>query len=397
MGVLAGIEDGAGFDLRDCESFVGTSAGSIVAAHLAAGRSPRRPRRSGPSSTSAAPSRRAASPGGGRRGHAGRRAWRWPPAPPSRRSRSGSPPPAARCCAPFCCAACPVPADSLDRAARAGRGVGRALRRPPAGHRRGPRHGTPGGVRPPRRPGRHAWPRRSRPRARCRGCSRPVQIGGREYVDGGVWSPTNLDAAPAGRDTHVLCLNPTASLTAHPDAAGRDPQRLALGGLAGGAGPAPPRRARCRRSPPTPSAPRRWARTSWTQSRARGCSRPATARDCWSPPTARADRAPPVSPGGLLAPGPPGDPAATARARPRAVPARRRRAPPALAPAHGVGERAHVGAGRRLQDVGRDALARAGHAADLEHHRGLAERVLAAGDRVDPELAQPRVDRRWRR
>jgi NTE family protein len=40
----------------------------------------------------------------------------------------------------------------------------------------------------------------------------PVTIGGREYVDGGVWSPTNLDAAPAGRDTHVLCLNPTANL-----------------------------------------------------------------------------------------------------------------------------------------------------------------------------------------
>jgi NTE family protein len=40
----------------------------------------------------------------------------------------------------------------------------------------------------------------------------PVQIGGREYVDGGVWSATNLDAAPAGRDTHVLCLNPTASI-----------------------------------------------------------------------------------------------------------------------------------------------------------------------------------------
>ncbi len=42
----------------------------------------------------------------------------------------------------------------------------------------------------------------------------PVQIGAREYVDGGVWSPTNLDAAPAGRDTHVLCLNPTASIPA---------------------------------------------------------------------------------------------------------------------------------------------------------------------------------------
>jgi NTE family protein len=40
----------------------------------------------------------------------------------------------------------------------------------------------------------------------------PVEIDGREYVDGGVWSPTNLDVAPAARDTHVLCLNPTASI-----------------------------------------------------------------------------------------------------------------------------------------------------------------------------------------
>jgi NTE family protein len=41
----------------------------------------------------------------------------------------------------------------------------------------------------------------------------PVTIAGREYVDGGVWSATNLDAAPAGLDTHVLCLNPTAGIT----------------------------------------------------------------------------------------------------------------------------------------------------------------------------------------
>jgi len=40
----------------------------------------------------------------------------------------------------------------------------------------------------------------------------PVAIGGREYVDGGVWSNTNLDVAPAGRATEVLCLNPIASL-----------------------------------------------------------------------------------------------------------------------------------------------------------------------------------------
>jgi NTE family protein len=40
---------------------------------------------------------------------------------------------------------------------------------------------------------------------------RPVAIGGREYVDGGVWSAANLDAAPVSKGTEVLCLNPTAS------------------------------------------------------------------------------------------------------------------------------------------------------------------------------------------
>src|SRR5947209_6771235 len=44
MGLLAGIEDATGFDLRRCEHFVGTSAGAIVAAHLVAGEAPRRPR-----------------------------------------------------------------------------------------------------------------------------------------------------------------------------------------------------------------------------------------------------------------------------------------------------------------------------------------------------------------
>jgi NTE family protein len=35
-----------------------------------------------------------------------------------------------------------------------------------------------------------------------------VRIGEGEYVDGAVWSPTNMEAAPAGRETHVLCLAP---------------------------------------------------------------------------------------------------------------------------------------------------------------------------------------------
>jgi NTE family protein len=44
------------------------------------------------------------------------------------------------------------------------------------------------------------------------GVFRPVEIGGREYVDGGAWSPTNMDAAPAGKGSTVFCLNPTGSM-----------------------------------------------------------------------------------------------------------------------------------------------------------------------------------------
>ena len=54
----------------------------------------------------------------------------------------------------------------------------------------------------------------------------PVEIGGREYVDGGVWSPTNLDLARAGRGDRVLCLVPTAAMGTAP--------ALAMRGLAAG-------------------------------------------------------------------------------------------------------------------------------------------------------------------
>jgi NTE family protein len=40
----------------------------------------------------------------------------------------------------------------------------------------------------------------------------PVSAGGRTYVDGGVWSPTNMDAADVRRGNQVLCLNPTGSM-----------------------------------------------------------------------------------------------------------------------------------------------------------------------------------------
>src|SRR5439155_20499759 len=42
-GVLAGLEEATGVDFRSVDAIVGTSAGAIVGASLAAGRSPRRP------------------------------------------------------------------------------------------------------------------------------------------------------------------------------------------------------------------------------------------------------------------------------------------------------------------------------------------------------------------
>ena len=44
------------------------------------------------------------------------------------------------------------------------------------------------------------------------GVFRPIAVDGRRYVDGGVWSPTNLDAADVRRGSQVLCLNPTGSM-----------------------------------------------------------------------------------------------------------------------------------------------------------------------------------------
>src|ERR1700752_4873397 len=69
MGVLAGIEDATGFDLRDCDYYVGTSAGPIVAPPPLAGQpAPRPGRRAAPRGPSlGAPRPRAPGPprGGG--------------------------------------------------------------------------------------------------------------------------------------------------------------------------------------------------------------------------------------------------------------------------------------------------------------------------------------------
>jgi NTE family protein len=214
-GVLAGIEDATAFDLRDCEYFVGTSAGSIVASRLVAGGTPRRPGEPAPESESATQS--AADPAetalavAARR--AARRASRWAiaaGAPLAPLALNATRPGGALVRAALL-RRIPRPSGSLQRLRRdierSGARFDGRLRVTAVDRRSGRRviFGSPGA------------PRATVAEAVEASCTvpwlfEPVTIGGREYVDGGVWSATNLDAAPAGRDTHVVCLNPTAGI-----------------------------------------------------------------------------------------------------------------------------------------------------------------------------------------
>jgi len=222
--LLTGLADAARFDPRDCEAFVGTSAGSIVAAALAGGVEP----------------------------HA--RLGELPEQPPVPESESsdGDSYAAARALqmatAVGRVTAAPFAAVGL-RAAEPGGALLRraALSRVPAGRR------SLGGL-GERVDGRGAaWDGRllvatvdlgsgrrvmfgapdapaatvgQAVEASCAipGVFRPVEIGGRSYVDGGAWSGTNMDAAPVSRGTSVLCLNPTGAL--------RLPLRSAFGAFA---------------------------------------------------------------------------------------------------------------------------------------------------------------------
>jgi NTE family protein len=211
MGVLAGIEDATGFDMRDCESFVGTSAGAIVAAHLVSGRPPRRPStvstdvevgHSQPARSLAVAAVAAA-----------RRAGSFALAAGSTFAplALGVAAPGGALVRALLLRGLPQPPDTLARLRHqvqesAARFDGR-LRVTAVDRHSGRRvvFGSPGA------------PTASVAEAVEASCTvpwlfAPVRIGNREYVDGGIWSPTNLDAAPAGRDTHVLCLNPTANL-----------------------------------------------------------------------------------------------------------------------------------------------------------------------------------------
>jgi NTE family protein len=226
-GVLAGIEDASDADFRKVEAYVGTSAGSIVAARLVAGqRSPRPDAAATDAAAWTADGQAGAidETAGRLRGlarNAARVGWAVSEPLTSTAARAATPVGGlARAAVLSRAADHGGPLDHLHaRVTRWGARFDGRLRVCTVDRRTGRRtvFGAPGA------------PVASVADAVCASCAipwvfSPVPIGDRAYVDGGVWSVTNLDAAQAGRDTHVLCLDPTASL------GGRDRRMAALRG-----------------------------------------------------------------------------------------------------------------------------------------------------------------------
>lgn len=208
-GLLAGVEAESPIDFRDCEHFIGTSAGSIVAATLASGRRPEAGRRAERAYAAAGAAATAGSPEPGR--FAGLARWGAVAATPLAPLALASSAPGGAAVRAAALAASPRPdrtlrglvphLDALDA-----RFDGR-LRIVAVDRANGRRvvFGRPGA------------PEASVRDAVLASCSvpwvfAPVRIGDREYVDGGMWSPTNLDVVPVRQGTEVLCFNPTASL-----------------------------------------------------------------------------------------------------------------------------------------------------------------------------------------
>jgi NTE family protein len=214
-GVLSGIESASGIDFRACEYIVGTSAGSLIAAALIAGRRPeagdRAAREWADEATDAEPDRDVAASLRALGAELARTAGRLgtTAASPLAPLALAGLEPAGRAVRAAALAAGPRPRRRLEEVGRHVESLGAEfdgrLRIAAVDRRRGSRvlFGAPGA------------PPASVSDAVLASCAipwlfAPVQIGGREYVDGGVWSPANLDAAPGGRGARVLCLAPTA-------------------------------------------------------------------------------------------------------------------------------------------------------------------------------------------
>jgi NTE family protein len=204
---MTGLLGGLGLDFRECEYFVGTSAGAIVAATLAAGVEPRAVK-GVPAVELAAGEPGLVSRVGGAAKRVGAAA-----ATPFAPAVMAAGRPAGRLARAAVLRASKRPAQTLPRLAEHLEGLGARfdgrLRVTAVDRASGKRvvFGSP------------RSPSAAVAEAVLASCAvpwmfAPVEIGGREYVDGGVWSPTNLDVAPAGRGARVLCLMPTAGAPA---------------------------------------------------------------------------------------------------------------------------------------------------------------------------------------
>jgi NTE family protein len=218
--VLAGIAAGGGFDAREASCFLGTSAGSIVAASLAGGIAPgdRLEREGGgaPAATAAGEE--------------------WPAAEEA--ERASLPGALSAALQAGSSAAAPLASFALSTTAAGGAILRRTmLRRVPDGTRSLAALGQIVAMAAPGFDGRllvsavdldsgrrvmfgaPEAPAATVSQAVMASCAipgffAPIEIGGRRYVDGGAWSPTNMDAVPVDRSARVLCLNPTGSLRA---------------------------------------------------------------------------------------------------------------------------------------------------------------------------------------
>jgi NTE family protein len=217
-GLLDGISAESGIDFRRCEYFVGTSAGSIVAAVLAAGQVPRAG--DGAALRWSEAAARDGDDGEGPDRSTGEPSALQQAAHLGLTAASPLVPLALASSAPGGAAARAVALKAIPRPKRRIPGLGRLidslggefdgrLRIVAVDRRNGRRvvFGAPGA------------PAATVSQAVMASCAvpwifAPVKIDGREYVDGGVWSPTNLDVTPAGRGIRVMCLNPAASLPA---------------------------------------------------------------------------------------------------------------------------------------------------------------------------------------
>jgi NTE family protein len=210
-GVLAGMSARSGIDFRDCEHVVGTSAGSIVGAYLIAGEPLREPGDVGDDGPPAPPPVKASALGGSllrRAGTVGLAAGA-PLAPLALNATARAGALARAALLSW------SPRGSLDlnglgaRLDRLGARFDGRLRVVAVDRARGRRvvFGDPDA--PQARVGEAV-------EASCAvpGLFRPVTIQGRAYVDGGAWSPTNLDVSPARRGMQVLCLTPTGRVAA---------------------------------------------------------------------------------------------------------------------------------------------------------------------------------------